>query len=137
MGLAEVELAGRFLAAGGISYRTDLDAKWAGGPGNLVGVIAQAQRWEKDGSADLRIATGANGQKAPPPIVIAAKGLAELGAWAETGYDPEKREGLVSERTIKAARAVGGVWELSHTTDVGRWRYQFAAAYVAEGELND
>ena len=132
MGLSEVDLAGRFLAAGGISYRTDLDAKWAGQPGNLVGVISQAKRWEKDGGADLRVTT-----KTPSPIVLAARGLTELGAWAETGYDPERREELVSERTIRAARAVGGVWELKHTSDVGRWRYQFAAAYAAEGEPDE
>ena len=45
--LADLDLAGRFLHAGGLGYRNDLGASWAAKPGSVLDLVAHAQRWKK------------------------------------------------------------------------------------------
>jgi hypothetical protein len=49
----DIELAGKWLAAGGLGYRDDLDAKWLSYEGNLIGLVAQAKKWIAAGQPAL------------------------------------------------------------------------------------
>lgn len=51
--LADAVLAGEFLAAGHLDYRSDLDASWLAKSGSLLGVVAKARLWEGRGKPPL------------------------------------------------------------------------------------
>jgi hypothetical protein len=51
--LADVTLAGEFLAAGHLAYRGDLDARWLARSGSLLGVVSKARLWEAGGRLPL------------------------------------------------------------------------------------
>jgi hypothetical protein len=53
IGIPEIELAGEWLAAGGLGYRDDLDAKWLSWDGNLLGLVAKASKWDSAGRPSL------------------------------------------------------------------------------------
>jgi hypothetical protein len=52
VGLADIALAGEFLAAGHLAFRGDLGSRWVAGPGNLLDVVAKARRWQDAGRPD-------------------------------------------------------------------------------------
>lgn len=59
--LDDLRLVGRWLANGGLSYRTDLGPVWLARPGNLLDAVGQARVWRERG--ELRM--GARGRVVP------------------------------------------------------------------------
>jgi hypothetical protein len=50
--LADLDVAGRFLRAGGLAYRNDLGASWASRPGSVMDLVSSARRWK---SGEIRL----------------------------------------------------------------------------------
>lgn len=53
-GLADVKLAGEWVAAGGLAYRNDLGARWAATTGSLADAIGSARQWDSTGRMPLK-----------------------------------------------------------------------------------
>ncbi len=53
LGLADVRVAGRWLAAGGLAFRRDLGPVWAAKPNNLLEAIGWAGKWRNEGEKPL------------------------------------------------------------------------------------
>jgi hypothetical protein len=51
--IPDIELAGEWLASGGLHYRDDLDAKWLSYDGNLIGLVANSKKWHAAGRPAL------------------------------------------------------------------------------------
>lgn len=79
--LADLDLAGRFLHAGGLAHRDDLGASWATRPGNVMSLVSSARRWQK---GELRAEPRRRGegdveeQREPAPISAFKTGLRAL-----------------------------------------------------------
>lgn len=75
--IADVELAGEWLAEGGLHYRNDLDAKWLSWDGNLMSLVANAKKWLNGGRPQLSNSKKQGGQSS---FDLQAQRLRELRA---------------------------------------------------------
>lgn len=73
----DLDLAGRFLRAGGLAYRKDLGASWAARPGNVLDLVSNARLWNK---GELRLENGEDddGPTEPRPISAFTTGRRQL-----------------------------------------------------------
>lgn len=75
VGVADLRVVGRWLAQGGLAYRTDLGPSWAAKPGELLTALGAARCWEAAGGQPI----GATGRRLPARVEPAPVGAHGTG----------------------------------------------------------
>lgn len=75
VGVADLRVVGRWLAQGGLAYRTDLGPAWAAKPGELLSALGAARCWEAAGGQPM----GHQGRRLPARVEPAPVGVHGTG----------------------------------------------------------